>query len=384
MLRETAVLLAAALLRVYPMQFPALLFNPPISQESSHDSKPLSYLFIKLILVDIRASIPSLLGLLHSPDYLITSSRLAASYDIVSCFTGFLIRSLEEYDDEDNVGDEVDKPQRSMVLPPDLLLQLRVDISQAMSLTIEYLRDRYDASVGGVAGLHPLSRAEPPLGTGTPAAIAWETSEGMTKDPLTLSQVRAFALWIRDDEGEDLRKEAAGIMDVLLSMYGAEDSLEFAQPVAISLEGICTTSEGVHAFLSENGWGILAKDLRSITSLGKDDIGGQHGMQTARVLMCVLDSDEIGPTKKDWMPTLEIIASLDITDLSRADFSVALLDLGYELLAKAPPGLRRRYKKEAEKVLFKAKGLFDKAEDGEMKERFRDVMIALTTVVPLP
>ena len=109
----------------------------------------------------------------------------------------------------------------------------------------------------------------------------------------------------------------------------------------------------------------------------------QHSMQIARVLLSVLDSDETGPTKKDSMPTLEIIASMDITDLSRGEFMLALLDLGYELLAKAPPGLRRRYEKEAEAVLFKAKGFFDKTEDEEMKERFREVMFALTTLVPV-
>ena len=378
---QKLTMLAASLLHLFPTIFPELLFDISSQQDKAHSSKPLSYLFVKLILVDIRSTIPSLQEILNSPEYSKTSSQLTASYDIISAFTSFLMQSLG---DDDEAIDEISQNMKSLsLLPPDLLLQLRVDISEIMSLTIEYIRDRYDASSGGAAGLHPSVRSAPPLGVGTPAAIAWDTSEGMANDSLTLSQLRALALWIRDDEGDTLRKEAAGITDVLIYLYCIEGGLDFKHPVSIALEGTCATSEGVYAFNSENGWEILVKDLRDLTSSNRDHY---RGIQIVQVLLAVLDSDETGPTKEEWMPALDIVVSMKINDLSNSQFMLALLDLGYELLAKAPPGLRRKYAKKASKVLSKAQAISDKEDElpPGMSSRFEEMVMALEDVMPVP
>ena len=376
-------MLAASLLRVFPTLSPRLIFDSSPQHGSVHTSKPLSYLFVKLVLVDIRSTIPSLQEILNHPTYGKTSSRLAASYDILSAFTGFLMQSLGDDDDDEPIDKISQKIQSLSLLPPDLLLQLRVDISEVMSFTIEHFRDRYDASLGGAAGLHHLVRSAPPLGTGTPAAIAWDTSEGMAKDPLTLSQLRALALWIRDDEGDELRKEAAGITDVLMHLYSIEDGLDFRYPISIALEGTCATSEGVYSFISENGWDILAKDLRDLVVSRKEY---HQGIQLTQVLLAVLDSDETGPTKEDWLSTLDSVTSMDTRDHLNAEFMLALLDLAYELLAKAPLGLRRRYAQEASKVLLKAQSI-SIGKDGlpsDMNSRFNEIVMALEDVMPTP
>jgi hypothetical protein len=76
--------LAAALLQGYPVTCPELMFKDDAS--SSMDSKPFSYLFVNLLLIDLRSSFPSLLAQLNSTDYPSTSPRLAAAFDVLSSF----------------------------------------------------------------------------------------------------------------------------------------------------------------------------------------------------------------------------------------------------------------------------------------------------------
>jgi len=155
--------LASTLLQVYPTSCPTLLFKDDSSLK--RDSKPFSFLFINLLLIDLRSSFPSLLSKLNSSDYPSVSLRLAAALDIISSFIGFLLRSL------DNELDSV-----SFSMPPDLLLRLRKDIAETMSLTIEYLRDRWDASVAGASGLHPSARAgTSATSEGTRLTLTWES-----------------------------------------------------------------------------------------------------------------------------------------------------------------------------------------------------------------
>ncbi|SLM39367.1 hypothetical protein LPUS_09893 [Lasallia pustulata] len=74
--RQAAVLLSASLLHLYPAQYPPLLFNGSTPQVIGRDSRPASYLFVKLLLIDIRTTIPSLQEILNSPDF----HRLPSQY----------------------------------------------------------------------------------------------------------------------------------------------------------------------------------------------------------------------------------------------------------------------------------------------------------------
>jgi len=110
--------LAAALLQAYPSTSPMLLFKN--DDATTPDSKPFSYLFINLLLIDIRSTFPSLLAQLNDIGYPATSQRLAAAFDVISSFIGFLLRSLD-----------AETATLDLIMPPDLLLKLRKDIAHS-------------------------------------------------------------------------------------------------------------------------------------------------------------------------------------------------------------------------------------------------------------
>ena len=354
-------ILSARLLQTYPLTFPTLLFDFTPQKNESSNSKPLSYLFIKLVIVDITSAIPSLQETLNSPEYPEISSRLEASYTILTFFINFLVNTLGVDDEDDDIGTVTEQFQGLSLLQPDILLRLRADICQVLSLTIEYLRDRHDTSSSSFS------------------------SSGIAKDKLTGAQIRTLSLWLRDDDGGNLRNEAAGITDVLLSLYSATteqgSNLDYKDPVAIILEATCATSTGIHAFLSQNGWKILTKDLEAMAYSGSGDEHRYLGISIIRALLAVVHSDEAGPAKAGWMHTLEIVASMDIEDLERSEFMLAMLGLGCDLLARAPPGLSKRHAKDAERVLLKAKALREREEGGEMKTRYEEIVRELDNVM---
>jgi hypothetical protein len=58
-----------------------------------------------------------------------------------------------------------------------------------------------------------------------------------------LLQVRALGLWLREDDNQSLRKEAVGIIDVLLSLYVSTASDDVRSPIIVALQGITTVSK---------------------------------------------------------------------------------------------------------------------------------------------
>ena len=254
-----------------------------------------------MLLIDIRSTIPSLQENLNTAEYPKTSLRIAESFNIISNFIGYLVSSLDDdSDDETDSGNP--KSNNNLHLEPSQLLQLRTDISETMSLTIEHLRDRYDSSVAGAAGLHPSARIDTDPLSSAPRTITWQSSiTSMSEDPLTLSEIRALALWLREDDNDALRREAAGVMDLLLALFSEADSgLEFCSPVLIALEGILEVPEGVEAFLGEEGWDILTSKLRQELE-SEESIAADQGVEIVRVLLKVVESDVTGPSKEDWM-----------------------------------------------------------------------------------
>ena len=339
------------------------------------DHKPKSYLFVTLLLVDIRSIIPSLQEKLHSTKYLDISERIARAYDIISAFIGFLVQSLEAMDDND--GNDDCGPEFSAPLSIDLLLKLRTSISEAMSLTIEHLRDRYDSSTAGAAGLHPSARTTS-QGSSNILPIAWDTSSGISKDPLTLSQIRALSLWLRDEEIDALRREAAGVMDVLLALYQATSDQDFRYPVLLALEGIIEVPEGVEAFLREEGWAILSNDLQKILSISEEHA---RGIEVVRVLLAVLESDVTGPTKEDWMAIVELARQpiVHASDTTNLELGVAICQLAVELLVRAPRGIRNRRRDAVVELRRYAAGLLtnEGVVSGDIRDGLEEVVQGL-------
>lgn len=343
---------AAALLQAYPSTCPQLLFKD--DSRANTDSKPFSYLFVNLLLIDIRSSFPSLLSKLNSPEYPAISQRLAAAFDVVSNFIGYLVKSL---DDED-VG-----TAGSFSMPPDLLLKIRKDIAETMSLTIEYLRDRWDASTAGAPGLHASARAQTTsTSEGTRLTLTWGSmKETIAADQLVLAGLRTLAIWLREDENENLRSESAGLMDLLVELYrsNAEAGLDFRYPVLSALEGILTTEDGVDGFLGQEGWEMLSKDLDQISAITSSRAGREaldvhiltaesaRGIEIIRVLLAIVDHESTSVPREHWLEIVELAGSMRRGPASQhpmvLEFQIAVLQLAAALLEMAPEGMRRRH-----------------------------------------
>ena len=335
-------------------------------KDEKMDQKPKSYIFVTALLIDIRSTIPSLQEKLHSTEYLDISERIARAYDIISAFIGFLVQSLEAMDSDES---EHPGPALSAPMPIDLLMRIRANISEMMSLTIEHLRDRYDSSIAGAAGLHPSARTRSE-GSSRPLPIAWDTSTGLSKDPLTLSQLRAMSLWLHDEENDALRIEASGIMDVFLALYRDTSDQDFRYPVLLSVEGILEVPEGVEAFLREEGWTILATDLEHILRIPSEHT---RGIEIVRVLLAVVEADVTGPAKEEWMPIVELARQsvVHAPDTTNLELGVAICQLAVELMVRAPRGIRKRRRdavvevqKYAEALLAKVDGVSGGAREG--------------------
>jgi hypothetical protein len=344
----------ATLLQTYPNICPNLLFRD--NKISKGDEKPFSYLFINLLLIDIRSSFPSLLSKLNSPEYPTISKRLTAAFDVVSSFIGFLVRSLD--DGEDGLS------PISFSMPPDLLLRLRKEISEVISLVIEYLRDRWDSAVAGAAGLHPSARTgTATTSEGTRLTLTWDSMKAdISADTLVLSGIRTLAIWLREDYNENLRKEALGLMDMLTELYqnGSSAALDFRFPILMALESIITTEDGADAFLNQGGWEILSKDLACAandTPLRDAheaqqplpdsliEANASRGIEIVRTLLAIVDQQST--ILESWMAVAMAAASIKHSTGAChplvMELQIAVLQLAAALLGSATSGLQKRY-----------------------------------------
>ncbi|KAI1074459.1 DUF1941-domain-containing protein [Whalleya microplaca] len=388
---------AGALLLLYPESTPQMLF---LDEENSE--KPFSYLFINLILVDLRATLPSLLEKLNDPEYPRISQRLASALDILTAFIGQLIAWMEELD-----SDNADTKSTDLWLkmPPDLVLKLSKSIAETLSVTMEYLRDRWDASVAGAQGLHPEARTgNAHTASGSHKTLAWDAKDdGAATDAFVLSAIRALALWLRDDDGDALRKEGAGLMDMFMELYqnstsssppgGAVDGLDFRLPILAALEGVLRTTNGIEAFNAHEGWRILSADMLGIltrssapASLPQAEV--IRGTRVALVLQIVVESETSTP--EDWMGVVTAVAAYDVPvdkgghaakdGEALLDFQANALQLATSLLVNANPGARRRYVHSAAAVQGIARQLADRAGMNSVTAReMEDVIAALAT-----
>ncbi|KAH8153040.1 uncharacterized protein LAJ45_02627 [Morchella importuna] len=276
-IRHSGIVIAAALLHRYP---PALLFNPatPTAPANPDAKLPLHH-FIQLTLITLRASFPSLLESLNTPTYAATSQTLAAAYDITAALLNHLITAPDDDDDSAAIT-------TSTALSPTTLLQLRTDLSETFSLTLEHLRDRWDAAFAGASGLE--LDLEPGHGEpGVPLTLTWDhaTPGGLLRDPIIMASVRALALWLREDES--LRVEAGGLMDFWLGLWarGAEAGVDYRVWVVATLEGVLEEEHGRAEFGRCGGWGVVFGDLKRIYNApGAEEDELRLGIAEARLL----------------------------------------------------------------------------------------------------
>jgi hypothetical protein len=378
-----------------------LLFSSSIPAASSNDAttisssttdsdKPFAYLLVSLVLVDLRSSLHTLLEQLNSASYPSTSGRLASAYDIVSHFVGFLVRSLDDSDQDTPSSND------TLSLSPSLLLSLRKSLSEMLSATIEHLRDRYDAAVAGAQGLHPSARLEASASGGGPRLLTWDTKSseaGLAGDPFVLAAVRALAIWLREDDGEALRREGAGLVDMFVEMYSSNGQ-DFRRPVLVALEGITAAGdEGMEALLSHDGWRVLAEDVLGILHLTSSKSGsGQQqkedaarGVEIVRVLLPIVEAESTG-SREEWMALVTSVAGWHIPDYDAAtvpalvveEFWVAVLQLVTALLANTHDGMRKRYRHSTTAVIGIATALRQRnLRDDTLKGDLDDVIETL-------
>lgn len=375
--RAAYINLTASLLQIYPAETSRLLFSDEAGTE-----KPFFYLLINLVLVDLRSSFPALLEQLNSPDYETISRRLASAFDIVSAFLGFLVRFL---DDED-----ADEAFSSIMLSPDLLLKLRTSISETMSLAIEYLRDRWDASVAGAMGLHPEARSgTAKTSSGSHYTLAWDSkTDKANQDPLILSAIRTLAIWLREDDNDTLRKEASGLSDMMLDLYKNSPSgpLDFRRAVLVALEGMITVDKGAAALLENEGWEILIRDLLAIlqaSSSVNDGDEAARGIEIVRVLLPIVEREQPG-SREAWLAVVTAVAAWDLPNTEQApvvlEFQIAVLQLVTALLSNTHPGMQKRYVHSISAVIGIAGQLKGRVRDDALLESLEDVE---TTLGPL-
>lgn len=387
--RRCTALICSTLLQAYPSTFPGLLFIPS-STPTSSEAKSFLYFFLNLTCIDLRASFPSLLELLASQDYPAISQRLAADFNILSAFIGFLAQTFED-EEKGAIGP-------SIPLAADELLKIRREFSETASLTIEFLRDRWDAAVSGTAGLHPSVRptpGRPP--SNSPLSLTWDNMDGgVAKDSLTLASIRYLGIWLRESDSDTLLKEAVGIIDVLLELYKADTELDetddseemgYRYPILLALQIIITVDSSSDTFVQEGGWSTLSQDLKKIISeqAGKNEVADDskvhRGIEITRVLFSLAENNSSG-TSNEWISLVEVISSLprlkeDVSSVA-LELRVSLYQLAAALLQGAPLRMRQRYESETAKIFNEARGVMqvlgEKEDACELREGVVEVV----------
>ncbi|KAF5579534.1 hypothetical protein FPCIR_11068 [Fusarium pseudocircinatum] len=361
----------ASILQAFPSEAPKLVFI-----DDKKDDKAFSYLLINLLLIDIRSSAPTLLEQLNRPEYPKVSTRLTSAFDVISIFIGYLVQCLE------------DESMETFFMTPENLLKLRKGISETMSLTAEYLRDRWDASVAGAMGLHLDARTgTTDTSTGVHHTLAWDSMRDSADDDMfILSAVRALALWLREEENDILRKEATGLMDMFMDLYksSSQHKLDFRSPVLVALEGVTTLPQGRGLLLANEGWTILTHDLNSILQHTPWTCGEQEAARATdivRILLPIAEQESNG-VPEAWMDLITSIAAWDIPDSELSsqvqEAVTSSLQLCCSVLGATNRGMRQRYKHSIAAIHGIASQLAKQVNhDNPERELFEDVLATL-------
>ena len=329
---------------------------------------------------------------LCSPSYPVISQRLACAYDILTAFVGYLV--------------QLDSTFEHRELDPESLLRLRGDMGEALSLTVEFLRDRWDAKFAGTAGYQmdtpgdDIVELQIQPRDGTPLSIAWDVDMkgGLVRDPLVMSAVRALSLWLREDDS--LRKEAGGLMDVFLGLWKQstehqanssmpEGMVDYRLWLVSALAGTLMEKNGREIFKTHRGWDMVWSDIQNAyqsippaTSLNSSSEAEPQKLATEelRVLVdWVLLSDYMDIPHCE-IKFLEVSRVARITRLQRDTLGesdkiwlaldVGVLHLAASLLKKVPERSYIHKGSEVEKVKTLTRELSSVHQGGEEGETF--------------
>ncbi|KAL8998648.1 MAG: hypothetical protein Q9169_002308 [Polycauliona sp. 2 TL-2023] len=373
--RNAVVNLSAALVRCYQSHTAAILYGGRPVSDSHHTAKPVAWLFLQHRLIDIRTSIPALM---HSTDgdHKSTLVRLAGCYGLVTAFTKFLAESLgaTAIADSDIVGepecqDSVTRPGGggSYELPysPGLLLRIREEISDVCSLSMEYLRDRFEAAEASKT----VRRARPGIGSASDRFefVNKDCQPNMAEDPLVLEQLRLIALWLDEDDSEALRKEAANnLVQLSLGLYGM--AVELKSPLLVVLEQCDSVHGALNNIRSSSAWNAMLSDLELIvTTRDVDEYVIDNGISILR-LLGPRARNAIGQDKDAWKDFARIAVQLDEDGSAqllglKSSFVVWSLHLLRLVDLAALNGASRRLRKRVMAVpgrLLKARDRMDK------------------------
>jgi hypothetical protein len=303
-----------------------------------------------MILVDVQSTIPELMSVLASPSYPTISLRLARSFDLLGAFLIYLINSLNDED--------TSEASPHLVIPPEYLLKLRTDFSEAFSLLTEYLRDRWDASVAGAQGLHK-SAQEPGMAASTePLPLTWDSPDlPSVKDPITLSGLRALSIWLSEDDGSALRKQAVGLLDMLLALYTLSQdtgNVDFRAPILNILSALFLDSKSaIREFLSQDGWKILASDLQKAPL---SDGRALYTQDISNALLLVVESHEVSQSREAWIQVVSwaskfnVMSALDEPNGPTIEEVAGCYELATAIYNKAPGRLQEVYKSDMIKI----------------------------------
>ncbi|KAL7274099.1 hypothetical protein RUND412_003020 [Rhizina undulata] len=327
--RHACIIIAASLLHKYP---PTLLFRSKASAKAAASSKPFVYFFMQLVLIDIRASFPSLLEQIASPSYGTIAHRLASDFDIVGAFLGYLVMS-----------EEIEK----LEIDTDLLLKLQRDIGETFGLTIEFLRDRWDAAYAGAAGFEPGYEKD------VPKSLAWESNleGGLERDPLVMAAIRALSLWLREDDS--LRKEAGGLTDLFLGLWtkGAEAGVDYRSWIIGALQGTVWEKNGQEMFKKSGGWDLVWGDLKRIyrsCNVSEEEEEVRLAIEEAGVLTEFVRGVEA--SEESWVKDVVKVANIKGSSGVRLELDAAVLRLASVCLANVHKAVRKKIGNEVVKM----------------------------------
>jgi len=361
--RNQFVLFAGTLLRSLPsdLKFANKLYLGGMDP-SDFQHSTFAHLFVILLLADIESTIPNLMSRLTSSQYPNDALRLALSYDLIGAFLSLLLQMLGDESDE---SDE----QWKNLIPIDSLLKFRSNLGQVLSVTIEYLGDRWNASHGGAPGLHSSARAPKPGVNLEPLPLTWDNlGLPISKDPFTLSALRVLSIWISED-GSTLQQELASIMDALLFLYAESiepDTIDCRSPILDILPYLFwnTDSNTIDSFLEHDGWLILSRDF----SESLESPMTNRGEQILWALQIVVQSDHINASREGWMQMIFVLSQLDLNQEATKSLIFSALSLANELYEKAPKRLQKLYEADLQNLSKKAGACRIFSVDGEGSE----------------
>jgi len=211
--------------------------------------------------------------------------------------------------------------------------------------------------------------------------LTWESmNDSVNTDPLILAAIRVLAIWIREDENDNLRNESAGLMDMLVELYktSSPEKLDFRYPILLALEGMMTTEDGVDNFLGQEGWQVIGQDLEALlrSTLNEQSLyvtfrilillsfdglpltlpyrasnpttltDAARGLEIVRVLLAVVDSPSTD-LNEDWMAAVRVTTSMkppsETFPSIILELQIAMVQLSAALLSKAAGGMQKRH-----------------------------------------